>query len=82
MNKIEVENLQKQWLAKQPVKAPVFVGKDVIIDVGVIVNKGVRIGDGAIVGASSVVAPYTIIPENAMVLGNPAKIVGYKKWGS
>ena len=42
-----------------------------------VVLPGVTIGKNALVGAGSVVAKD--VPENAVVAGNPAKIIGYKK---
>lgn len=50
-----------------------MIGKNVFIGARSIVMKGVTIGDGAVVGAGSVVTKD--VPANAIVAGNPAKIV-------
>jgi acetyltransferase-like isoleucine patch superfamily enzyme len=55
----------------------VVLGDDVWVGAGSVLLKGARIGDGAIVGAASVVD--FDVPENAVVAGNPARIVGYAK---
>ncbi|TVZ08247.1 acetyltransferase-like isoleucine patch superfamily enzyme [Cellulophaga sp. RHA_52] len=56
---------------------PVEIGDDVWIGAGVIILKGVNIGNGAVVGAGSLVSKS--VPENAIVVGNPAKIVKYRE---
>ena len=55
----------------------IVIGDDVWIGFGVIVLDGATIGDGAIVGAGSVVR--STIPENAIAVGTPARVVGYRK---
>lgn len=52
---------------------PVTIGNDVWIGGGAIILPGVSIGNGAVVGAGSVVTKN--VPENAVVAGNPAKII-------
>ena len=52
---------------------PVFIGDYVWIGFNSIIMKGVRIGDNSIVAAGSVVTRD--VPENAIVAGNPAKLV-------
>ena len=54
---------------------PVVIGDDVWIGQRAIVFPGSRIGDGAIVSAGAVVRGR--VPPYAVVLGNPAKVVGY-----
>jgi len=60
-----------------------FTGKDVIIGdnvwigAGAIVLPGVKIGDGAVVAAGSIVTKD--IPEYAVAVGSPAKVVDYRK---
>ena len=51
------------------------IGKNVWIGESVAILAGVSIGDNAIIGANSVIAKD--IPENSIVLGNPAKILNY-----
>ena len=52
----------------------VVLGDDVWIGAGAILLSGARIGSGAIVGAGAVVDFE--VPPNAVVAGNPARIVG------
>ncbi len=57
-------------------KTPIIIGNDVWLGYGSIVLKNVKIGNGAIVGAGSVVTKD--VPDYAIVVGNPAKIVKYR----
>ena len=52
------------------------VGHDVWIGHEALILGGSNIGDGAVIGARAVVAGE--IPAFAIVVGNPAKIVGYR----
>ena len=54
----------------------VIVGEDVWLATNVTLLSGVRIGRGAIIGAGSVVR-YDV-PPYAIVVGNPAKVVGFR----
>lgn len=56
---------------------PVFIGNDVWIGQRVIILPGVRIGDGVIIGAGAVVTKD--VPDYAVVAGNPARIIKYRK---
>lgn len=59
-------------------KTTLFVGDDVWIGSRVtILSKCRRIGNGAIIGACSVVTKE--VPDFAIVAGNPAKIIKYRK---
>ncbi|WP_181701983.1 WxcM-like domain-containing protein [Chthonobacter albigriseus] len=51
------------------------IGTGASIGGGAVVQKGVTIGDNALVGAGAVVT--LSVPPNAIVVGNPARIVGY-----
>lgn len=55
--------------------APVFIGDNVFIGTRSIVLKGVSVGRNSVVGAGSVVASN--VPENVIVAGCPAKVVGH-----
>ena len=56
---------------------PVIIGDDVWIGGRVIILPGVHVGKGAIIGAGAVVTKD--VPEYAVVGGNPAKILKYRK---
>ena len=49
------------------------VGDDVSIGIGAVILPGIEIGRGALIGAGSVVTRN--IPENKVVMGNPARII-------
>ena len=52
---------------------PIVIGDDVWIGGGAIVLAGVTIGDRSVIGAGAVVARD--VPSDAVVVGNPARIV-------
>lgn len=52
----------------------VDIGANVWLGAGVIITKNVTIGRNSIIGAGSVVTRS--IPEDALALGNPARVVG------
>lgn len=54
-----------------------ILGNNVTIGVGAVILGNVHIGDNAIIGANSVV--LSDIPENAIAVGVPAKVVKYRK---
>jgi len=56
---------------------PVSIGNDVWIGGRVTILPGVNIGDGAVLGANAVVTKD--VPDYAVVGGNPAKILKYRK---
>ncbi|HZY46594.1 MAG TPA: acyltransferase [Candidatus Bathyarchaeia archaeon] len=47
------------------------------IGAGCTINPGVTVGENALIGSGSVVTKD--IPDNAIALGNPAKIVGHRE---
>lgn len=53
-------------------KGPIRIGNNVWIGVGAVILDNTQIGDGAIIAPNSVVSG--IIPENAIVQGNPARV--------
>lgn len=55
---------------------PVKIGDDVWIGARVTILPGVTIGNGVIIGAGAVVAKD--IPDYAVVVGNPGKIIKYR----
>lgn len=55
---------------------PIVIEDNVWIGCKAIVLKGVKIGRNAVVGAGAVVLKD--VPENAVVVGNPAGVIGYK----
>jgi maltose O-acetyltransferase len=62
---------------KQPhIKEDINVGNDVWIGANVTILKGVNIGSGAIIGAGSVVIGN--VPEYAVAVGNPARIIKFR----
>lgn len=46
-----------------------------LIGMGAIVLNGAHIGKHCIIGAGALVKEYQVIPENSVVVGNPAKII-------
>ena len=52
------------------------IGKNVLIGAHALILGDIRIGDGAIIGAGAVVTHN--VPNNAVVVGNPAKIIKYR----
>jgi acetyltransferase-like isoleucine patch superfamily enzyme len=65
------------WLLQGWEMKPVTIEDDVWLAANVFVMPGVTIGKGAIVSASSVVNKS--IPPYAVVVGNPARVVGWRK---
>lgn len=54
---------------------PVHIKRNVWIGVNVTILPGVTIGENAVVGAGAVVTKD--VPDNAVVVGNPARIIKY-----
>lgn len=52
---------------------PVEIGDDVFLGAGAIVMPGVKIGNRVVIGAGSVVTQD--VPDDSVVVGNPAKII-------
>jgi maltose O-acetyltransferase len=57
--------------------SPVIIGDDVWIGTRVIILPGCKVGKGVIIGAGAVVAKD--VPDYAVVAGNPARIIRYRK---
>ena len=62
--------------APERLHKPVLIGDAVWIGANVSILPGVSIGEGAIVGMGAVVV--SDVPKCAVVIGNPAKIVGFR----
>ena len=56
---------------------PITIGRGVWVGYGSVVLSGIEVGDGAIIAAGSVVTRD--VPKNAIVAGNPAKLIKYRK---
>jgi maltose O-acetyltransferase len=56
---------------------PVVIGDDVWIGGQVIILPGVKVGSHSIIGAGSVVTKD--VPQYAVVGGNPAKVIKFRK---
>lgn len=59
-----------------PVRGPV-IGDGVDIGANVVILGAITIGNGAVIGAGAVVVKD--VPAGAVVVGNPARIIGYNK---
>jgi acetyltransferase-like isoleucine patch superfamily enzyme len=55
----------------------IYIGEDVWIAAQCVILKGAKINNGAIIGAKSLV--NSEIPANAIAVGVPAKVIGYRK---
>lgn len=58
-------------------KGAIKIGNDVWIGANSTLLSGIHVGDGAVIGAGSVVT--SSVPSNAVVVGNPAKILKYRE---
>lgn len=59
-----------------PSASPVIIEDNVVIGANVVIIEGVRVGEGAVIAAGAVV--LSDVPKNAVVAGNPARIVKIK----
>ena len=71
---ITIDHLGDPRRRATTVSRPIVIGQRVWVGAGATVPQGVTIGDNAIVGAAAVVTHD--VPENAIVAGNPARVIG------
>jgi acetyltransferase-like isoleucine patch superfamily enzyme len=71
------EDPDRPWLQQGWDKKPVRIEDDVWLGAGVFVMPGITIGKGAIISACAVV--NKTVPPYALVAGNPARVVGWRK---
>jgi acetyltransferase-like isoleucine patch superfamily enzyme len=61
-------------------KSGVVIGDNSFIGLGSIIMPGTRIGKNVIIGSGSVVRGF--VPDNSIVIGNPAQVIGDTlEWG-
>lgn len=72
-NNVDIPMIQQGMLKIKPVT----IGNDVWIGTRVIVMPGISIGNGVIIGAGAVVTKD--VPDYAVAVGVPAKVVKYRK---
>jgi acetyltransferase-like isoleucine patch superfamily enzyme len=68
----------KPMKEQKHIKLDINVDNDVWIGASAIILKGIKIGKGAVIGAGAVVTKD--IPEYAVAVGNPAKVIKYRKY--
>lgn len=67
---------QKPDIKAFKMKGDIVIGNDVWVGQNVTIMPGVKIGNGAIIGANSTVG--SDIPDYAIAVGNPCKVVKYR----
>lgn len=50
------------------------IGDNSLVGMGAIIMNGAQIGRNCIVGAGALVTQNTVVPDNSLLLGNPAKV--------
>lgn len=50
------------------------IGNNCLVGMGAIIMNGARIGNHCMVGAGALVLQNTEVPDNSLILGNPAKV--------
>jgi maltose O-acetyltransferase len=71
------DNPDVPWMCQDWERNEVVIEDDVWLGANVFVMPGVRIGKGAIVSAGSIVSKS--VPPFAIVVGNPGRVVGWRK---
>lgn len=54
-----------------------IIGDNCLIGMGAIVLNGAKIGSNSIVGAGALVTEGKVFPDNALILGSPARVVRF-----
>ena len=68
---------KNELIRKQPHRyEKIKIGNDVWIGANVTILKGITIGNGAVIGAGTVVVKD--VPEYAVVVGNPGRVIKYR----
>lgn len=70
------QKLSSELIGHSLNKEPAIIGSDVWCGANVVIMQGVKIGNGAVIGANAVVT--SDIPEYAIAVGIPAKVVKYR----
>lgn len=71
---ITINHVRNPYRRTTTVCRPITIGERVWVGAGAIILQGVAVGDNAIVGAGAVVTHD--VPKNAIVAGNPARVIG------
>ena len=50
------------------------IGDNTLVGMGAIIMNGARIGKNCIVAAGALVTQNTVVPDNSLIMGNPAKV--------
>lgn len=56
---------------------PTLIKRGATVGAGAVILPGITIGENVLVGAGAVVSKD--VPDNAIVAGNPARVIGYRK---
>lgn len=59
-----------------PSAQPVVLGDGVVVGANAVILEGVQVGNNAVIAAGAIVTED--VPENAVVIGAPAKVVKYR----
>ena len=73
VNLLTINHQQNPYERSSTISKPIVIGRRVWIGAGAIFLSGVTVGDHAIISAGAVVTHD--VPENAVVAGNPAKVI-------
>lgn len=54
----------------------VVIGNNVFIGMHTTILKGVKVGDNCVIGAGSLLTSGKVFPDNSIIVGNPARVIG------